>query len=326
MGNNGVSIIICCYNSGLRLPETIKHIAAQKVFFEIPWELIIVDNLSTDNTSAIALNEIRSYESLISRSKIVYEPNAGLTYARNKGVNEAIYEYIIFCDDDNWLDEDYINIAYSILSKKPKIAACGGQSHAISEVHFPDWWQDYKSGYAVGRQAELTGDISARKYLWGSGLAFKKELYLKAFDKLPSLLSDRKGKDLSSGGDSEICMRFLLMGYTLYYDERLRFKHYIDPSRLIWSYRKKLFQGFLDASVILSTYAQYLDILRLSKRNRLINLFKNTLKICLAVILGRERFYTVIEANFIFFCTGISLKKTSPKAKSIKKIKLNALK
>lgn len=325
LDNKGVSIIVCCYNSAKRLSKTIEYIAKQEVNSGIAWELIVVNNNSKDNTSEVALEEITKYENLSIRYQIVDEPKPGLSYARDKGVSVAKFEYIIFCDDDNWLEKDYLQTAYNILGNNNRIAAVGGQSEGISDIIFPDWWEDYKGGYAVGKQAERSGDISIRKYLWGSGLAFRKGIYLKAFEKHPSLLTDRKGKELSSGGDSEICMRFLLMGYQLYYDERLKFKHYIASNKLTWQYRKKLFQGFTDASVIMSAYGQYLDILTSSKLNRIKNLSKNILKILLAIIFKTERFYTANEANFIFLATGITLGKTSIAAKSIKKFNSNAV-
>lgn len=321
LANRGVSIVICCFNSAIRLPETIRHIALQEVPNDIPWELIVVNNNSTDNTTTIALAEIQKYETLVSRSKIVDEPMAGLSYARQKGVSVATYEYLVFCDDDNWLDTNYTNIAYKTLNSNAKIGAVGGQSIEISEAKFPDWWDDYKSGYAVGKQAENTGDISYRKYLWGSGLAFKKTLFTKAFKHIPSLLTDRKGNELSSGGDSELCMRFLLMGYQLYYDESLKFKHYIDPNRLTWSYRKQLFQGFTYSSEILNAYGQYITILQTSLKERLIKLAISTSKIMLARILRKNNLYTEHEANTVYYCIGLKLTRASSYVQLIRKFK-----
>ena len=48
----GVSVVICCHNSGKRLPETLRHLAAQVVEEGIPWEVVIVDNASTDGSSS----------------------------------------------------------------------------------------------------------------------------------------------------------------------------------------------------------------------------------------------------------------------------------
>jgi glycosyltransferase involved in cell wall biosynthesis len=51
---NGVSVIICCYNSRERIEKTLDFIFAQEVEGAIPWEIIIVDNASTDDTFLIA--------------------------------------------------------------------------------------------------------------------------------------------------------------------------------------------------------------------------------------------------------------------------------
>ncbi len=319
METNNISIIICCYNSAHRLHETIKHLALQQVAESTAWELIIVNNNSTDNTLEVARNEINQYEILQRRSKIVNEKTPGLSYARSKGVQEAQYEYIVFCDDDNWLDKNYIQTACDFLNNHKNVAAVGGQSEGVSEVQLPDWWEDYKWAYAVGKQGQKSGDITEREFLWGSGLAFRKSLYVQSFKDYPSFLSDRKGNELSSGGDSEVCMRFILMGYQLYYDESLMFKHFIDPQRLNWTYLKKLTKGFLQSASILKVYSVYIEVLRYPNLKYKIFLL-NYLKVFFSIIFNRTNFYTEREANLIYFTSGITLRKTSETAKSIKEL------
>lgn len=326
LDNGSLSIIICCYNSAKRLPQTIKHIALQEVPQHINWELIIINNNSTDNTKEIAALEVNNYPVLKHRYSIIDEPTPGLSSARHKGVEVAKYDYVIFCDDDNWLEKTYVQTAYEILENNPKIAAVGGQSEAVSDVQFPDWWEDYKEGYAVGKQNQVSGNIHPRNYLWGSGLVFRKSLYIMAFKNFPSLLSDRKGNELSAGGDSEICMRFLLMGYELYYDENLSFKHYIPSNRLSWEYRKKLFLGFQRSHLILDTYSQYISIVKKSRSSIFSTLVKYILKITFASIFRKKHFYSSVHANYIFFTLGVEMEKTSPYCKPIKNFKRNAKK
>ena len=256
----GVTIVICCYNSSERLPKTLEYIAKQKVRELLLWEVIIVDNNSSDDTNGVALKEWQRFKTNASFS-IIVESRAGLSFAREAGVERAKFEYVIFCDDDNWLCDTYLQTAFDIMEQNPRIGALGGQSDSYSDVPFPDWWNEYKSGYAVGKQAPVERDVSDTKYLWGAGLVTRKALLDKVFSKkTPFLLSDRKGKALVSGGDTEICHRILLLGYNLYYSEKLFFTHHITEERLTIGYRTKLHEGFDKAFPVLMTYIFVIDL------------------------------------------------------------------
>jgi len=124
---NGVSVVICCYNSAARLPETIRHLALQQISADIPWEVIIVNNGSTDDTKEAATRELTRYDWKQARYKVVDETKSGLSHARQKGVEEAAYPYVVLCDDDNWLDADYIQAGYDFLERNPAYAAIGGR-------------------------------------------------------------------------------------------------------------------------------------------------------------------------------------------------------
>src|SRR5436190_1893505 len=100
---DGISIIVCCYNSSLRLPKTIEHLAAQKTSSFLNWEVIFVNNSSTDNTTDVVAKEWSKYNLQNVGFKIIDEPKAGQSFARIKGVETALYDLIVFCDDDNWL-------------------------------------------------------------------------------------------------------------------------------------------------------------------------------------------------------------------------------
>ncbi|HMG81446.1 MAG TPA: glycosyltransferase [Ferruginibacter sp.] len=275
----GVSVIICCYNSADRLKQTLAHLAKQRVDKEIKWEVIVVDNNSTDNTTAEAQRIWNSFQKDISFT-IVQEPQAGLSFARHKGVKKSAFEFVIFCDDDNWLEEDYISIAYNFLRSNERYAAVGGQSTAVFEVGVtePEWFQEYKSGYAVGQQAE-EGDVTKKGYVWGAGIAFRRSLYYTVMNNLfPSLLTDRKGNELSSGGDCEICLRFIIIGYKIYNTNKLKLEHFISSNRLTIEYREKLGKGLDDAWGILGKYYFYIAC-RSSKKDRIKTIVKYWLSV-----------------------------------------------
>src|SRR3990170_2653836 len=109
----GVSIVICSYNGAMRLPQTLQYIAMQQVAAGIPWEVVIIDNNSNDNTAAIAQEIWQKYHNPIPLY-VRQQPRPGLTAAREMGFATARYEYIVLCDDDNWLEPDYVNNVYDI--------------------------------------------------------------------------------------------------------------------------------------------------------------------------------------------------------------------
>jgi glycosyltransferase involved in cell wall biosynthesis len=164
--DKGISVIICCYNSASRLPVTLKHLSQQNVDLVIPWEVIVVDNNSSDNTANIALSYWNASKTN-TPLRVIEEKMPGLSFARKAGVQSAKYKLSIFCDDDNWLTHNYLQVAYTIMEKEPKIGILGGQCLARTENDSPAWFKDKKEYYAVGKQNSVTGDISFRGYVLG---------------------------------------------------------------------------------------------------------------------------------------------------------------
>ena len=253
--NKGISVIVCCYNSAERLPKTIEHLAKQHVPKNIPWEVVIVDNASTDDTAKIAEEEWNKHLLDVSFA-IVYQFKAGLSYARRKGIEVAKYSYCLFCDDDNWLDKNYVSTAYHEINDDPSVGVVGGYGTAVFETPPPAWFEKVKHSYAVGPQASQAGDVTKeRGYVFGAGAIFRKSVLLDLLSsKSGFFLTDRKGESITSGGDKELCLNYVLRGYRVRYTDQLRFKHYITKNRLTKQYYAKLEYSFVQSRTILSLY------------------------------------------------------------------------
>ncbi|MBL8005910.1 MAG: glycosyltransferase family 2 protein [Ignavibacteria bacterium] len=258
--NKGISIVVCCHNSSALLEQTLKHICRLKSDSGIKWEVIIIDNASTDDTFKKSEKLLKEFNCPVS-FKIISEPEPGLSNARKTGMDNSEYEYILFCDDDNWLEENYLITGFEILDSDEKIGALGGKSEAVTETEIPDWFEKHSINYSVGKQSDIQGDISnTNTVLWGAGMFVRKsaliELYSKGFY---SFLTDRKGNQLSSGGDSEKCYALRLAGWKIWYDERLKLKHFIQDKRLTWDYLRKLSRGFGAQKIDFDPYLNVLE-------------------------------------------------------------------
>jgi glycosyltransferase involved in cell wall biosynthesis len=264
---NGVSVIVCTYNGASRLADTIRHIAKQKVSPEILWEVILVDNASTDNSKEVTINEWKKHNC---RAKLIVvdQPVPGKQLALEKGYEVSKYEYWITCDDDNWLDENFVQLTYDIMSKNPRIGALGGPNEPLCEVKPPEWFNYFKRDYAGGPQPDVhTGIVSEgnitwkRGYVWGAGMIVRRSAWEQLLrDGFRTSMTCRKGTELSSGGDSEACYALVLAGWEIWYDSRLKLVHCMPGGRLVWDYLVRLFRGFGKATVGLELYEKAIQL------------------------------------------------------------------
>lgn len=96
-----VSVIVPCYNYGAYLPQSIESAQAQT---HKNIEIIIINDGSTDDTSAIAKKYAEKYKNI----KYYEQDNLGIVKTRNRGLGLAKGDYIVQLDADDWIEPDYI--------------------------------------------------------------------------------------------------------------------------------------------------------------------------------------------------------------------------
>jgi len=250
----GVSVIICCHNGATRLPPTLAHLLAQKVRADLPWEVIVVDNVSTDGTAELA--QRLWLASAPAPLRVLRESQLGKMHAFRLGCTHARYDVLSFLDDDNWVDPDWVESVYRVLQEHPEVGACGGYNEPVFETPPPPWFKTQYHCFALGAQAPEAGDITwTRGYLWGAGMTLRRQAWKDLDDNgFRSRLTCRRGDQLSSGGDSEICAALRLAGWTLWCDPQMRLRHFVPSNRLSWSHVRQLYQSFGESMVTLEAY------------------------------------------------------------------------
>src|SRR5437868_6855256 len=129
-----ISVVIPTHNPNRqRFARTLAGLASQKLNRD-SWELVIIDNASQDSSVFSELDF--SWQPC---TRIIREDQLGLTPTRIRGVKESAGEYIIFVDDDNVLDPEYLRHFECILASNPKLGAIGGKSVPEFEAAPPPW-------------------------------------------------------------------------------------------------------------------------------------------------------------------------------------------
>ncbi len=256
----GISIVICCYNSESRIKETLEALQVQEVRNDIKWEVLLVDNNSKDNT--IEVSENIWNKNNVTTFRVVKESQPGQAYARKKGIHESAYDIISFVDDDNRVCKNWVTLVAEIFTEHPECAACGGIGKAIFEKSEPFWFKKYQENFAIGPQGPKSGYVDEkRSYLYGAGFNLRKKSYeLLVESNFPGIQTGRSSQTHRGGGeDSELSFGLVILGYKLWYDERLKFDHYMPESRLNIERLIELQKGFGRDEVVLSLYRSYIS-------------------------------------------------------------------
>lgn len=115
-----VSVVIPCFNGALYLGETVESALAQT---HSRMEVIVVDDGSTDNTAEIAQSYPVTY---------IYQPNRGISAARNVGIQHSTGEYVLFLDHDDRLLPEAVATGVRILEEHPECVVAVGEHRYIS--------------------------------------------------------------------------------------------------------------------------------------------------------------------------------------------------
>lgn len=228
-----ISLVICTYNRCRYLPEALQSILKQTLP-AARFELIIVDNNSTDDTAAIAQQFIASHPEL--NARYCFEENKGLSHARNRGSSEAQSPIVNYVDDDAVLSPDYLKEMLHFFESRPQATGAGGKViPAYESGQEPAWMSKYLNGF-IGKidfGNEVQQFSKAMKYPVGCNMAYKKDALQKAggFNNALQFRSD----------DKYIFQQVRKASDQVYFVPKAWLYHYIDAHRLELGNFKKLF-------------------------------------------------------------------------------------
>ncbi len=253
MSSSNVSVIICTHNPRSDYLERVLQALKVQTLPKELWELLVIDNAS---------DRVLSSEIDLSwhpQSRHIREEQLGLTPARLRGMKEAVTETLVFVDDDNVLDSDYLEVALQISKDWPTIGAWGGQVRPEFEESPPDWTKPYWPFLAIREfEQDRWSNFLYETIPCGAGICIRKivaEKYAElTINDSKKLNMDRKGKSLISSGDSDLAFTACDIGLGTGQFIALKLTHLIPASRLEEDYLCRLVEAMTYSSIILDSF------------------------------------------------------------------------
>lgn len=237
------SVGICTYNGANRLPHVLNQLQQQINTDNIQWEIIVIDNNSTDNTAQI-VQEFQANWPLSCTLKYFFEPKQGLAYARQSAVEQASGKFIAFLDDDNLPTVDWVASAYAFGCQHPQAGAYGGRIHAALEKNAPQDFKKLALFLALIDRGTNAHIYERRKGILppAAGLVVQREVWL---ENVPNklFLVGRVNKSMLASEDLEALVYIQNAGWEIWYNPEMLMYHQIPNWRLERQYLIKLVRG-----------------------------------------------------------------------------------
>lgn len=241
------SIVICTYNPRPDLLErTLNSCLNQQT--TLPFEIILIDNNSPASVNELPfINEMCAKFNL----QIFTERQQGLVYARLAGLACSKHPFIIFADDDNELNADYIEKASYLVMNNSSVGVWGPGSITIDYIDgCPDWIRKHYSELFQAKKKSYAeyGSVAGWPdyYPAGSGMIVTRKV-MEVFQEnfLSGILSrrGRTGTSLESGEDSQIVWTAVKLGLSAGTSPELKLTHIIPGTRTSLDYLRRLNYG-----------------------------------------------------------------------------------
>lgn len=260
-----LEVVVCTYNPNLEyLQRTVDGLRKQTLSQEL-WAFMIVDNASPTPVAA-------SFSDWHRQGRIVKEPEPGLTQARVCGIKNTQSELILFVDDDNVLDPDYLENVLQLADQHPELGAYGAGQILPEFAVEPDAdCRRFTKGLALRnyKVAIWSNDPEDRSNPWGAGLVVRREVA----EEFVRIVTDepirktlgRTGNKLNSAEDIEFAWIACSSGMAKGIFPQLKIQHLIDAGRVDRGYLARLCEGHAFSHSLVK-YIHHADIVQRADR------------------------------------------------------------
>ena len=217
-----ITVILCTCNRCQGLAKTLESVAASNLPTTVDWEVLVVDNNSTDDTRGVVQDVCRRHHG---RFRYVFEPQSGKSFALNTGIRDARGDVLAFLDDDVTVEPTWLQ-NLTVPLRDGEWAGTGGRT-LLAEPFSPPRWLGLKEPYNLGGVLAALFDLGDRpcqldRPPYGANMAFQKRVFAK-YGGFRTDLGPQPGSQIRNE-DTEFGRRLMAAG------ERLRY----EPSAVVY--------------------------------------------------------------------------------------------
>jgi glycosyltransferase involved in cell wall biosynthesis len=249
------SVIICTHNPRQDYLQRVLQALENQTLSKDQWELLLIDNAS----DTFLAKEVDLQWHHLARH--IREEKLGLTHARLRGIEESIGDILIFVDDDNILELDFLEINTQINRDWSILGAWGGQIIPEFEQTPPEWVKPYLMFLAL---REFDRDIWSnatemnKSVPFGAGLCVRKIVAQKYAAKVKEdnkrAILGRKGSLMTSCEDIDLALTACDLGWGTGQFKSLKLTHIISANRIQENYLLRLVKGTSYSGILMNAF------------------------------------------------------------------------
>lgn len=232
-----ISAVVCTHNRCELLRQTLQSLMSQDYPIS-DYEVIVVDNRSTDGTRDVVYNFMKKggdgssnlIEEDMAEVRYIFEEKIGLSNARNRGIAESRGDLIAFIDDDAIAERFWLSRLMEVYREEKDAACVGGRVIDVWKVSKPVWWHpdlnivskfDYGSARAI---------LKYPVFPIGTNISFRKDVLVNVG--MFNINLGRSGSKLSGYEEADVCVKIHKLNQRIYYEPKAIVYHAVDERKL----------------------------------------------------------------------------------------------
>lgn len=249
-----ITVAIPTYNGAARLPEVLQQLQKQINTENLTWEILVVDNNSSDNIQSV----INHYQSLLPRLRYCQELRQGAGFARHQAFHQAEGELVAFLDDDTIPDLGWVRAVADFAQTHPQAGAYGSQIHPDYAVPPPPNFARIAPFLAITERGNLPLLYRKDNRLLppSAGLVVRKDVW-QQYIPAEMTLSGRVEGNMLTSEDLEMLSYIQASPWQIWYNPAMEITHKIPAARLEKKYLIPFLRGIGYSRYVTRTIATH---------------------------------------------------------------------